>query len=98
VRRVLKPGGRFFFEEITSQALRRWMYRLCFDHPKENRFSVRELLAELDRQGIMVGTQVVERFFGDLIIGVGRVAVADEDGMQPIPGCLTKRESTGRIQ
>ena len=73
IRRVLKPEGRFFFEEITRQALERWVYRTWLDHPVENRFSAHELLAELERQGITVGTQVVQRFFGDLVIGVGQV-------------------------
>ena len=72
IRRVLRPGGRFYFEEVTSQALRRWAYRTFLDHPRENRFSGAQLVAELERQGIVVGGNVVERFFGDFVIGVGR--------------------------
>ncbi|HXS76298.1 MAG TPA: hypothetical protein VN753_08975 [Terracidiphilus sp.] len=33
VRRVLKPGGLFLFEEVSKQALDRWLYRTFFDHP-----------------------------------------------------------------
>lgn len=71
VARVLKPGGQFFFEEVTSKALSRWSYRTFLDHPTENRFSAREFVAELERQGIAVGKNSVEWFFGDFVTGVG---------------------------
>lgn len=74
VARVLKPGGRFFFEEVTSHALNRWTYRQFLDHPKENRFGAKEFIAELERRGITVGSNYVERVFGDFVIGVGRRA------------------------
>ena len=70
--RVLKPGGRFFFQEVTAQWIHRWPYRPLFEHPIENRFSGRELVAELERQGIEVGDNWVERAGGDFIFGVGR--------------------------
>jgi len=79
VRRVLKPDGRFFFEEITCQALQRWVYRTWLEHPVENRFSANELIAELERQGIIVGTQNIQRFRGDLLIGVGHVMEGKDD-------------------
>ena len=72
VHRVLKPGGRFFFEEVTRQALARWTYRTFLEHPSEDRFSGLEFVAELERQGLHVGGNVVERFFGDFVIGVAR--------------------------
>jgi ubiquinone/menaquinone biosynthesis C-methylase UbiE len=72
IRRVLRPGGRFFFEEVTAQALSRWAYRTFLDHPRENRFRGAELVAELERQAIVVGPSVVELFFGDFVVGVGR--------------------------
>jgi ubiquinone/menaquinone biosynthesis C-methylase UbiE len=77
VRRVLRPGGRFFFEEVTDHALRRWAYRTFLDHPRENRFSGAQFVAELERQGIVVGRHVVERFFGDFVVGVGRRSPAE---------------------
>ena len=73
IRRVLKPGGRFFFEEVTSKGLGRWFYRTFLKHPTENRFSGQGFVRELERQGIAVGGDFVERFFGDFIIGVGRL-------------------------
>ena len=72
ISRVLRPGGRFFFEEVTKQALDRWLYRTFLDHPKTNRFSAEEFIAELERQGIMVGEKRLEWFLGDFVVGVGR--------------------------
>ncbi len=72
IRRVLRPGGRFFFMEVTSRALSRRTYRHLFAHPEENRFSRAEFIAELERQRIVVGPNVVEWLFGDFIYGVGK--------------------------
>lgn len=76
VRRVLRPGGRFFFEEVTAQALRRWSYRTFLDHPREDRFTHAEFVAELERHGIQVLGNSVELFFGDFFVGVGNRAAA----------------------
>lgn len=64
VARVLRPGGRFFFEEVTSQALNRWAYRTFLERPTENRFSRQEFVTELGRQGVAVqlGRVVVRGF------------------------------------
>lgn len=70
VRRVLRAGGRFFFEEVTRHALERWSYRTLLEHPREDRFSGTEFVAELQRQGFQVDNYV-HRFFGDFVIGVG---------------------------
>jgi len=79
VRRVLRPGGRFYFEEVTRHALQRWSYRTFLDHPEHDRFSAEELVAELERQGLRVGERWVTRFFGDFVIGVA-VAASAESG------------------
>lgn len=71
--RVLKPNGKFFFEEVTTHALNRWLYRTFLEHPKKNRFSGDQFVAELEHHGIHVGPSYVERFFGDFVIGVGRL-------------------------
>ncbi|HEU4594847.1 MAG TPA: class I SAM-dependent methyltransferase [Pyrinomonadaceae bacterium] len=73
IARVLRPGGRFFFEEVSRQALDRRTYRTLFAHPKENRFSRDEFVGELERRGLVVGDNVVERLFGDFFFGVGRL-------------------------
>jgi ubiquinone/menaquinone biosynthesis C-methylase UbiE len=72
VARVLKPGGLFFFEEVTKQALDRWFYRTLFDHPKENRFGVEDFVAEVERQCMKVGNQTAPLMFGDFFAGVAR--------------------------
>ena len=73
VARVLKPGGKFYFEEVTSHALGRWFYRTFLEHPESQHwFNRDQFIAELERNGIEVWDNVVERFFGDFIIGVGR--------------------------
>lgn len=72
VARVLKPGGLFFFEEVTKQALDRWFYRRFLEHPTENRFTTVQFVAEAERQGIKVGRNWMTWFFGDFVLGVGR--------------------------
>lgn len=72
VARVLRPEGRFFFEEVTTHALDRWFYRAFLEHPAHDRFSGREFVDELERQNIIVGESCVEWFFGDFVTGVGR--------------------------
>ncbi len=72
-RNDLKPEGLLFFEEVTSYALGRWFYRRFLEHPLSQHCFGKDLfISELERQGILVGNNVVERFFGDFIIGVGR--------------------------
>ncbi len=82
VARVLKPGGRFFFEEVTRHALQRWTYRTFLDHPKLDRFSHTELIEACEQLGLVVADRHVERFFGDFVFGV---AVRDGD-VEPEPG------------
>ena len=75
IRRILKPGGVFVFEEVSKQALDRWVYRALFEHPKENRFTAEEFIAALNSHGITVGETLVSFFFGDFFAGVGQRAI-----------------------
>jgi ubiquinone/menaquinone biosynthesis C-methylase UbiE len=70
IRRVLKPGGRFFFEEVTRRALDRWSYRTFFDHPTENRFTASQFVTELERQRLRLAHPVIEKGGGDFLFGV----------------------------
>jgi ubiquinone/menaquinone biosynthesis C-methylase UbiE len=69
VARVLRPGGTFFFEEVTASALARPAYRVLFDHPTEDRFSAGQFLAELRRHGLDAGERWTTRVGGDFLIG-----------------------------
>lgn len=71
IARVLRPGGRFLFEEVTRHALDRWSYRTFLDHPDHDRFSATEFVAAVADAGFeSIGDRWVERFFGDFVIGV----------------------------
>ena len=70
VKRVIKPGGLFLFEEVSKQALDRWLYRTFFDHPTENRFTPSQFVAELNAQGFSLNASVVSFCFGDFFAGV----------------------------
>lgn len=69
--RVLKPGGRFYFDEVTAHALARPSYRLLFDHPTTDRFTAEDFLDELPRHGLeSLGSRI--RLRGDYLLGVAR--------------------------
>lgn len=70
--RVLRPGGRFYFEEVTATALARPSYRLLFDHPEHDRFTAGEFLAELARHGLDPGDRWRTRIGSDYLFGVAR--------------------------
>jgi ubiquinone/menaquinone biosynthesis C-methylase UbiE len=52
VARVLKPGGQFYFLEVTAAALARPSYRRLLGHPIEDRFTAGQFLAELSGHGL----------------------------------------------
>jgi len=70
VSRVLRPGGRFFFDEVTATALHRPTYRWLFEHPEHDRFTAGDFLAELPRHGLRVGERWRTRIGGDYVLGV----------------------------
>ena len=80
VRRVLKPGGKFFFEWVTNGVLRLPYPLVTEGFGRMEPPSPALLMQELERQGILVGQNFVcprlaalTGFVGDLV-GVGRVA------------------------
>ena len=76
--RVLKPGGRFYFDEVTAAALATRGYRWLFDHPTEDRFTAGEFVAELERQGLQVGSRWRSRISGHYLLGVAERPCRDE--------------------
>lgn len=77
VRRVLRPGGRFYFLEVTRQCLERWVVRTLLTHPSEDRFSAEEFIVELEERGVAVQDNFVQRWFGDLVVGVGVARISE---------------------
>ena len=69
VARVLRPGGRFYFDEVTAVALGSRTYRLLFDHPEHDRFTAGEFVAELDRHGLTVAERYVVRRGSRYLLG-----------------------------
>ncbi len=69
VTRVLTPGGRFYYDEVTRHALERPSYKRLFDHPAHDRFSAEDFLTELDRHGL-VTLGSTTRIRGDYLLGV----------------------------
>ena len=70
VARVLSPGGRFYFDEVTALALATPTYRLLFDHPEGNRFTAEEFIAELSRHALIVDHRYQTRRRGQYLLGV----------------------------
>jgi SAM-dependent methyltransferase len=68
VVRVLKPGGRFYFDEVTAAALATRGYRWLFEHLTEDRFTAREFVAEVERHGLRTRWRACLR--GHYLIGV----------------------------
>ena len=71
--RILKPGGRFFFDEVTAAALARPSYQRLFDHPTEDRFTAGEFLAELPRHGLQVQGRWRTYVGSDYLLGVAQL-------------------------
>ena len=71
IARVLRPGGIFYFDEVTAHALARPSYRALFDHPEQDRFTAEEFLDELPRHGLQTLGSVT-RIRGDYLLGAAR--------------------------
>lgn len=75
VERVLRPGGRLYFVEVTSAALARPSYRALFDHPEHDRFGAGQFLSELRRRGLDPGECWKTVIGSDYLFGVSRKAI-----------------------
>lgn len=71
VARVLRPGGRFFFDEVTAAALATRTYRTLFDHPTDDRFTAAEFIDELVQHGLHTDPdRWTTRLRGHYLLGV----------------------------
>ena len=65
VHRVLKPGGRFYSEEVLKAFILTPVVRRVLDHPLADRFSHEEFLAALTGAGFsLVGERKLGNLFG----------------------------------
>jgi ubiquinone/menaquinone biosynthesis C-methylase UbiE len=88
VGRVLKPGGRFFFEEVAGPLLR-WTLRLTVEGwppPRAHPFSRDRFLAELETRGLLVGPRLVDRKLLYLVTALSAGLVGDLVGVACIDG------------
>ena len=69
VARVLRPGGRFLFEEVPRHVLDTRTFRTLTDHPREDRFEAREFAEELARHGLHGTGQLRPRVAGMVFVG-----------------------------
>jgi ubiquinone/menaquinone biosynthesis C-methylase UbiE len=53
VRRVLKPGGRFYAEEVLAPFIRHPVVRRLLEHPERDRFDTRAFLDALGQAGLV---------------------------------------------
>lgn len=70
VRRVLKPGGRFYFEEVTAQARAAWHGQARRPQRDLGGFGMPAFLEELERHGLVIESGVESVHAGELFIGV----------------------------
>lgn len=75
VARVLRPGGRFYYSEVTKHALDRPTYQLLFDHPTHDRFTAEDLVAALEEHGLRTGGRYRTAVRGDYTLGVAERTV-----------------------
>jgi ubiquinone/menaquinone biosynthesis C-methylase UbiE len=54
IHRVLKPGGRFYVDEILEKFITNPIVKLLFDHPQEDRFNFQQFTKGLEDNGFSV--------------------------------------------
>jgi ubiquinone/menaquinone biosynthesis C-methylase UbiE len=72
VARVLRPGGRFYYLEVTAAALARPSFRRFLDHPTEDRFTAGQFLAGLAGHGLDSSDTWRTAIGSDYLVGTAR--------------------------
>jgi len=54
MHRVLKPGGRFYCEEVLERYITHPFWRRLLDHPQEDRFNHDQFVKGLENSGFLV--------------------------------------------
>ena len=65
IHRVLKPGGRFFAEEVPAKAITNPLARRLLDHPLQDRFNQDQFNTALTENGFQI--TAAERFMNVFI-------------------------------
>lgn len=69
VYRVLKPGGRFYAEEVLVRLVTHWLWRRLLEHPQADRFSDEQFCAALVEAGFeIVGSAKILQDFGWYVV------------------------------
>ena len=69
-RRVLKPGGRFFVEEVLVGFIGNPLWGRFFDHPREDRFDHRRFAEALEAAGFdLIASDHTWQLFGWYVAG-----------------------------
>jgi SAM-dependent methyltransferase len=92
--RVLRPGGRFYFEEVPGSSLRSWPSRVLLEHPTDDRFQADDFTEELRRCGLVIG-DVIKRVGGNIFFGVGRLPQARLIGPPRTYGAAVEQPDRG---
>ena len=87
IHRVIKPGGRFYIEEITRQFIVHPVWRRLLDHPQDNRFNRQELVEGLQAAGFTVRRS--QQFAGIFIWCVADRISTHESQKLPDEGRMT---------
>lgn len=64
VHRVLKPGGRFYADEMFERFLMHPVARVLLDHPREDRFDHARFAQALEKSALQVEASYDEGHFG----------------------------------
>jgi len=65
IRRVLRPGGRFYAEEVLAEFIHHPLWRRLLDHPMEDRFDHDAFAGALVETGFdLIATRSFRRDFG----------------------------------
>jgi len=70
IHRVLKPGGRFFAEEVSERVLTNPVVRRLLAHPLEDRFDFGEFCGELTARGFHLCGMREVLGLGGFVVGV----------------------------
>ncbi len=75
IYRVLKPGGRFYCEEILKRLITNPISRVLTDHPQKDRFNYYQFVKGLEDCGFsMVASENIFQIFGFYIADKPRLA------------------------